>query len=387
MGVRVRRRPDGTWYCRARLGNDPLTGHSVQVQRSFPEATSEAEAQAMAEEWAAAHSSHDRVVAHVLDDYLERVCAAGTPSSRHGARANTTAAYRQCARRVSAEIGQMTTDEVTPSVVSRMYLALLDHGAEDGGPLSPRTVELTHSFLASAWSWAMAMGRADSDPVRPAKATATAAYGTPDGARALDADQARALRAALEPMASSGEPRDRAAARAGLLALWTGVRCGEACALRWRDVHADGRRDVLVCGTMVERGGLRRQAATKSGRSRSVALGAGEMAQLESWRAADGERPGSSDYVLGRACRPSDVGADVRRVMRRLGLPDWARFHTLRHTHATELLLAGFDMRTVQERLGHSSVSTTLAIYGHTSPARDHAAADAMERLLGGDAG
>ena len=46
----------------------------------------------------------------------------------------------------------------------------------------------------------------------------------------------------------------------------------------------------------------------------------------------------------------------------------------------------GFDMRTIQERLGHASVKTTLDIYGSVMPGRDQAAAAAFtDSICGGD--
>jgi len=43
------------------------------------------------------------------------------------------------------------------------------------------------------------------------------------------------------------------------------------------------------------------------------------------------------------------------------------RFHDLRHSHATQLLSAGVHPKVAQERLGHSSISTTLDLYSHVS--------------------
>jgi integrase len=62
------------------------------------------------------------------------------------------------------------------------------------------------------------------------------------------------------------------------------------------------------------------------------------------------------------------------RVVRRLGLP--IHFHSLRHTHATQLLLAGVHPKVAQERLGHATVAMTLDTYSHvTERLRDDAAA------------
>jgi integrase len=68
---------------------------------------------------------------------------------------------------------------------------------------------------------------------------------------------------------------------------------------------------------------------------------------------------------------PEDPTAIGRRFVRRARalevLPAIA-LHGLRHTHATLLLEAGVDVKTVSERLGHDSIQTTLQLYGHVTP-------------------
>lgn len=58
------------------------------------------------------------------------------------------------------------------------------------------------------------------------------------------------------------------------------------------------------------------------------------------------------------------------------------RFHDLRHTAASTLVAAGIDVRTAQERLGHSDPRLTLGVYAHTTPAADRAAADRVGGVL-----
>ncbi len=59
------------------------------------------------------------------------------------------------------------------------------------------------------------------------------------------------------------------------------------------------------------------------------------------------------------------------------------RFHDLRHTAATLLLEKGIHPKIVSEMLGHSKISMTLDLYSHVTPTMQHAAALAMDEILG----
>ena len=83
-------------------------------------------------------------------------------------------------------------------------------------------------------------------------------------------------------------------------------------------------------------------------------------------------------------------GAPLRRsnFRRRVWLPavresvgEPLRFHDLRHFHATLLIAEGVHPKVIQHRLGHTSVTVTLDVYGHLFEGIDQAAADTLDRI------
>jgi integrase len=74
----------------------------------------------------------------------------------------------------------------------------------------------------------------------------------------------------------------------------------------------------------------------------------------------------------------------AQSLVRATGLPR-IRFHDLRHSHATHLILAGMHPKVVSERLGHASVAFTLQVYGHVAPGPQASAARTAADLVDGE--
>lgn len=71
-------------------------------------------------------------------------------------------------------------------------------------------------------------------------------------------------------------------------------------------------------------------------------------------------------------------------IVAKAGLPDGVTFHSLRHTHATQLLAGGVDPKTVSRRLGHSSVGFTLSVYTHVLEEMDSKATAVISSVIYG---
>ena len=396
-GLTVRQHDDGTWYCRPYLGTNKVTGKPIRPYRRFPEATTEEEALAAAQEWVNGLSGATALrtsmeLAEILTRYVDHLETSNKP-------ANTVKTYRGFVRRcIEPFAGGIAADEFRPYLVEALYDALLSHGRADGGPLSPNTVIQLHWFLCGAYKWMVSKEITPFNPMpsvqkpHPTKVSATA-YGDAEIAKLTEALDGMLA----DPSTDKDAIRMRTAAFAAYLSLWTGERCGEVCA----NTVADA--DLAACtmhigSTIVEaKGRPFRQQGTKDGKSRNVSISPQVCARLRDhylWQSgflpdavADDAGRTICCTPAGGIMRPSEVSRTFSELRDRIGLPRETSFHTLRHTHATRLLVAGVDMRTVQERLGHADVNTTLRLYMHVLPGRDRAAADAFEASVGGARG
>ena len=375
----LRHTADGTPYVRPYLGTNPQTGRQIRPYRSFPGASDE-EAMRLAREWLDDVTPFARVgtsarVADVLDRYVR-----WAEDDRKAE--NTVKTWRSHARRGrDFPLGSMTFSEVRAVDVTEFYHQLRRPAAEGGAGLSGETARSFHRFLRVAWKWACDLTGAE----RNVMLEVAAPRGERHYAVAFDeADYAALLGAIEEEAAAPAEGRAarmrREAAMAALIAVNTGMRAGEVCALRRADVRANDRPQSLrVWGTVIEaKGRVYRQEATKNGRRRNIAAGPELFRAIRAhlaWHRELGERAGGESPVIsaGRApwTRPSEVSREFGRLCAERGLPREATFHSLRHTYATYALLHGAPIHVVSRHLGHSSPEVTLRVYAHLLPADD----------------
>ncbi|MBI4183749.1 MAG: tyrosine recombinase XerC [Proteobacteria bacterium] len=137
-----------------------------------------------------------------------------------------------------------------------------------------------------------------------------------------------------------------------MLLYGSGLRIAEALALTRADLPADagdGRSALRILG--------------KGRKERLVPLIPAVGEAIAAYLGACPYAPGARDPlflgVRGKRLNPGVVQARMRRLRALLGLPETATPHALRHSFATHLLAHGADLRSIQELLGHASLSTT----------------------------
>lgn len=385
--VRPRRRSDGRWEVRPYLGTDRLTGRAIRPYRSWPADTPEDEVMADFDRWMAAVAP---AAASGASRRLDSMLLAYVTDPARGFSGNTVATYESAIRcYVTPTLGAISYDELRPLEVEGAYRVLLTPrpGAQ---PISRSTLRKVHALLSGAYrSWQKQLLR---NPMLDVPAP------TPEAVAPVSLDEWDVdglLPAIGDGMSETGSDRAsilrRATATAAFLALNAGLRCGEICALRRRDWRR-ATHDVHVGSTMVEKPRLMRQAAPKRGSSGNVAVAPEverALADLVAWQDGWVRAPGPDTALLadgpdGSCPRPSEVSRRFTALAKSAGMPEGTTMHTLRHTHATWLLMNGYDMRTIQERLRHADVATTLRLYATVMPGRDADAAAAFSSAHAG---
>lgn len=148
-----------------------------------------------------------------------------------------------------------------------------------------------------------------------------------------------------------------------IVALNTGMRRGEVLGLKWRDL--DVKRGVIYLHN------------TKNGERRELPINEQVKTALIRVR----KHP-QSEYIFYKqdGSPIGDIKKSFLTAIRKSGIKDF-RFHDLRHSFASHLVMSGADLNTVRELLGHKSLQMTLR-YSHLSPNHKQRAVDILGRRI-----
>lgn len=270
-------------------------------------------------------------------------------------------------------IGDVNVEDMTHELIESLSITLLRGEGKNGRPLAPRTVSDILSVLRSILRFARRGGA-----IIPCDGSSVRIRRPQVDIRVLTRHEQEML---CRYLYNNVTPRNVGI----LLSLFAGLRVGEICALRWEDI-ALGDRLLYVRHTMqriqsLEPEGPRTRVILTTPKSITSA----RMIPLpEDLARLIEELPGEHrGFFL--TCRedayaePRIMQYHFRRALERSGVT-YANYHALRHTFATRCVELGFDVKSLSELLGHSTVSMTMDRYVHPSleHKREH-----MQRLSG----
>jgi len=370
----IRERSPGSFELRYSLGTDPATGKrkiaTATVRGTLKEAEKEMRRLLRAVDTGEHVDPNRLTVREWLETWLDAIRQEVAPrtAERYGEIVNNY---------LTLALGNLALTKLAPVHILGAYNGWADSGRRDGKPggLSPRTRRHIHRILSSALVRAAGQQLIARNPCDGFKKR------LPKVERremaVLTAEQAQALLAGI---------RHTRVYWPTLIGLSTGMRRGEILALRWRNVDLD-RSNLRVAESLEQTKAGLRYKAPKSEKARAITLPASAIDELRRLKREQAEEllklgvRKAADTLLcaradGEAMQPRSLTHEFTRLVARIeGIPR-VRFHDLRHSHATQLLLAGVHPKVAQERLGHSTISVTLDLYSHvTATMQEDAAA------------
>lgn len=385
----VYQRPNGRWEARLRY-RDPHTGEQRRV--SVYGATQKA---ALAE--------LDKVRDRLKEGQPPRDATTTLAVWMSHWRATTLAASdrKQATRELyanlsrkhieAAPIGGVRLDRLRPSDIEKLILDMRSQMKPGGRTddnlnsdpvraLSDSTIRSTYTVLRAGLDGAVRDGLLAKNPAAAVKRPAVERQ----EARHLDRDNVVKLLDAAR--GSRYYP-------ALVLIASTGLRRGEAAALRWEHVDLTNR-SLRVAATVARVGGKLVTTPPKTERARRTVPLSGPV--VEMLRAHRGrqkrERLQAGDQwhdnglvfptEFGTQLDPRNLLRTIQAAAKKAGLQD-VDVHTLRHSAASAWLEGGVHIKAVADLLGHSSISITGDIYGHAEDATARAAVDGLADSLG----
>ena len=306
-------------------------------------------------------------VSEYLAEWLRR--------SIEGKRAARTADnYRLVSRTIAQYLGRLKLKDLAPHHIEHMYDDLSVR-------LSSSSVHTVHRILRAALNRAVKWGYLQHSPLARVDAPSLR---TPRRST-LSVEQAHT---ALQWL----KDHQPASYIGCYLAIYTGMRRGEICGLQWQDVDWS-MRTLHVRRTRQQRRGQEIIGSTKTTLSeRDLPVSEDVMDVLHDWHRSHqehahmrGESWLDEQWVMrqlnGEIVSPDTLTHAIRDAENATGMPH-VSFHDLRHTHATILLEAGTPLKTVSERLGHSSIRITADIYAHVTDAMHKEAVENFDKAF-----
>lgn len=283
-------------------------------------------------------------VAELLTQYLKLREPVISPNTYYG--------YENCARRITAHLGDMPIRQLNRLRIESAYADMRNDVTPNGKPIRAATIAYAHRVLKAALNYAV-----DCDILRKNPAT---------GARLPeDTDPFKAQTIAskdAEGLLMRLRQHDSQLYIVVLLELIYGMRRGEALGLRWQDIDFTNGR-IHISGQYTvgadHKPEWKPQAKTKSSR-RDLVLVKFVTDELHAIRSAfpRGYIPYYVCELDGQLPSPNAISHRWKKFASTCGFPG-VRMHDLRHSSAMMMIQAGADLVTVMSTLGHSKIETT----------------------------
>lgn len=366
----IRQRANGTWEARYTAGRDPGTGK--QIQRSIYGKTQAEVRKKLAKistelDEGIYRAPNDITVGEWLSVWLSEY--------NNGVKPYTRRSYESMIRvHLKPGIGNVKLTSLTVPVVQRFY-------NQKAAALSPKTMKNLHGVLHGALKQAAIIGYIRNNPADNASLPRV----EKKEISPLNTAQIKAFLQAIK-----GHPFERLF----IVALFTGMRESEVLGLTWDCVDFT-KGQIAVKHQLQKNGKTRYFVPLKNNKTRTITPAALVLQVLAEEKrkqiiakavAAELWEPVDVDNLVftnefGKYIPTNTLYHSFKRLVAKMGMPE-KRLHDLRHSYAVASLVAGDDVKTVQENMGHHSAAFTLDVYGHVTEEMKRESANRMNSFI-----
>ncbi|ACL69123.1 tyrosine-type recombinase/integrase [Halothermothrix orenii] len=357
------KRKDGLWQGAVTIGTDPQTGK--QKRKYFYGKTKKEVAKKMTElKMKLFNGTYSEPSEMKLIDWLHRWIEGRKSTLAYSTYRNYKVMINN---HLADDIGETKLKDLKARQVQELLNDKLEKGKVYGeGGLSPRTVKYIYSTLHTALEQAV---KENMIPRNICKAVEVPKKQEEKKLHTWNKKQVNIFLKAA---------RDYKYFILHYLALNTGMRRGELLGLQWKDIDMEKKRiEVKRQLARTDEGLIFKKVKTKSG-NRTIPITDNVVRELKRHQIKQGEKRlalgeaynKKADLVasngIGNPIDPRNLVRDFKDIIEETGLPE-IRYHDLRHTFATLFLEAKGPIKTLQQILGHSSITVTIDTYSHVT--------------------
>lgn len=349
----IKKANNGTYYFRANLGYNPITGKQIQKYRSGFKTKKEAREEYSKLMLSSTEELTEKKKKISFQQFIEEIYL---PWYKTQVKESTYINRCSTIKKHFSYFYKMATDEIEPINVQNWQLKLAKK-------FSPNYIRIVQGMLSIAFDRAIVLGIAKKNPSRmigniKSKKTKVDFWTLEEFQKAIS-------------LLYKGDYYEHYLFMSFWLLFVTGMRIGEAAALHWSDIDFEtgllSITKTLYYKTMTDYKFVEPKTQASI---RTIYIDADTLNELKAWKKVQQQVLPNCELVLSYNGTPTSKTTLPRALEKLAGLAGVHRIkiHALRHSHASLLISMGENPLLIKERLGHEKIQTTLGTYGHLYP-------------------
>lgn len=349
----IKKANNGTYYFRANLGYNPITGKQIQKYRSGFKTKKEAREEYSKLMLSSTEELTEKKKKISFQQFIEEIYL---PWYKTQVKESTYINRCSTIKKHFSYFYKMATDEIEPINVQNWQLKLAKK-------FSPNYIRIVQGMLSIAFDRAIVLGIAKKNPSRmigniKSKKTKVDFWTLEEFQKVIS-------------LLYKGDYYEHYLFMSFWLLFMTGMRIGEAAALHWSDIDFEtgllSITKTLYYKTMTDYKFVEPKTQASI---RTIYIDADTLNELKAWKKVQQQVLPNCELVLSYNGTPTSKTTLPRALEKLAGLAGVHRIkiHALRHSHASLLINMGENPLLIKERLGHEKIQTTLGTYGHLYP-------------------